>query len=162
MQDISGSNGVRFSLVMFVDSANLQLVKAAEIIQSYLKAVGINLVVQLLESSTFYQMTTGAPQPKSFNMELSNEVWSLPFADYPHKMYAGSVLDTSAGGSNVGDHNNTEVKSLLIQARQENDPTVPNQMYERIQGLLANDIVFTYLDYIPAIWAYEKDKDLVF
>jgi peptide/nickel transport system substrate-binding protein len=153
-----GSDGTRFSLTLFIDSSNLQFVKAAEIIQSYLKVVGINLVIQLLESSTYYQMTTGAPQPKSFNMAMNYEVWSLPYdADYPHEDYAGDLADTSAGGINIGNYNNTMVNSLLIQARQTTDPQVRNKMYERIQGIIANDLAYTFLDYPPALWAYQKN-----
>jgi len=153
-----GSDGTRFKLTVYVDSSNLQLVKAAEIIQSYLKAVGINLIIQLLESSTFYQMTAGAPQPKSFNMALTNEVWSLPFdASYPTETYQATPGNNGLGGANWGNYNNTEVNSLLNQAMVTTDPQARNQLYERVQGLLANDIGFTFLDYIPALWAYEKD-----
>ena len=154
----SAETGKRFDLLLYVDSSNLLHVKAAEIIQSYLEEVGITVNIQLLESSTFYEMVTNAPQPKSFNCVISNFGWSLPFDyDYPAGTILGKPENTGPGGLNWGNYNNTQVNQLILGAKRESDLQEREQMYKDVNWLLAHDLYYAFLDYPPAIWAYNKD-----
>jgi peptide/nickel transport system substrate-binding protein len=154
----SAGSGTRFELSLYVDSSNLLHVKAAEIIQSYLEEVGIKVNIQLLESSTFYEMVTNAPQPKSFNCVISGFGWSLPFDyDYPAGTILGKPENTGPGGLNWGNYNNSQVNELILAAKRESDLQRREQMYKDVNWLLAHDLYYTFLDYPPAIWAYDKD-----
>ena len=135
---IRAKDGKRFSFTCAVISGDQARKPEAELVQQYLKAVGIEMNIQEQPATTLLQnMTEGKGDASLFN-------WT----------YGGSsgepdASDTlrSNGGSNFNQYKNPQVDQLLDQGLAEVDLTKRKAIYDQIQTIVADDVPFIYMMY---------------
>ena len=118
------------------DSTDMRLV--AEKIQSDLSAVGIALTLNFVSSDL---ISTDVIAPRNFELLLAPIMLEADPDPYPfwHSSQA------KGSGLNLTGYSNTEVDTLLEDARTLTDTTARAEKYKQFQQLLANDVPAVYL-----------------
>lgn len=119
--------------------------KQAEIIQSYLKEIGIELEINILEWGTYLETLSQGEH------ELYLLGWSNSSFDPDSSLH--SIFHTD-GANNNAFYSNPEFDALVDKAAIELDPKVRTQYYEDAQRILRNDRATLFL--------YSRDYSLAF
>lgn len=135
---IRAKNGQRFSFTCYVISGDQARKPEAELVQQFLKAVGVEMNIQEQPVTTInQQLLSGKGDAALFN-------WT----------YGGDGGDPDAtdtlrsnGGSNFSHYNNPQVDQLLDQGLEETDTAKRKQIYDQIQTIFADDVPFLYMMY---------------
>lgn len=124
-------NGFDTAVVLRGGEINTQ---TAEIIQSNLRDIGINLKIEVLESSAFLDITANGRH------EMYIGAWGVVTGDADYGLY--SLYHSSAKGAtgNRDFYSNSEVDKLLEAAREENNPEKRKEFYEKAEMLIMNDV----------------------
>ena len=129
----------RFAL-SFKTSTDAESLEIAQIIREHLRQVGIKLEVRSFEWGTFFE------DIKRGNFQLYSLRWiGVTDPDILYYLFHSSMIPPY--GANRGRYRNEEVDRLLEEARSCLDREKRKELYERIQRILAEDVVYTSLWY---------------
>ena len=111
---------------MFSGEANTQ---TAEIVQAYLKEIGIDLKIEIVEVSAYWDMTERGVH----NLFLGS--WGVVTGDADYGLYAMYHSSAKGGAGNRDFYENEKVDELLDKAKTEIDPETRKKLYEEAQIL---------------------------
>lgn len=134
-------DGQPFAFTILTNQGNDQRVKAAIIIQSQLKALGIDVRVRTVEWAAFIKEFV---HKKRFDAILL--AWTVPQLPDPYQVWHSSAA--RPGGLNATGYMNTEVDTLLEEGRSTLDDARRKQLYDRFQEILHEEQPYTFL-YVP-------------
>ena len=107
--------------------------QVAEVIQSQLREIGINVVIDAMENSAFLERTHAG----DFDMFISS--WGCVTGDADYGLYAMFHSDAHGSFSNRVLYSNTEVDRLLDKGKTALDPEERQLIYARIQKKIIED-----------------------
>ena len=134
-------DGKPFSFTILTNQGNDQRIKAAIIIQSQLRAVGISVRIRTVEWAAFIKEFVHKGR---FDALILG--WTVPQAQDPYSVWHSSKA--KPGGLNVTRYCNAEVDKLLEEARLSLDEAVRKPLYDRFQEILHDEQPYTFL-YVP-------------
>lgn len=123
-------NGFTASILAFGGEANSQ---TAEIIQAYLKEIGIILKVELVEVSAYWDMT------EKGRHDLFLGSWGVVTGDADYGLYAMYHSSAKGGAGNRDFYENKKVDELLEKAKGSIDQDERKKLYEEAQILIVDD-----------------------
>lgn len=130
MKEAGYENGFTTSILVFSGEANTQ---TAEIVQAYLKEIGIDLKIEIVEVSAYWDMTERGVH----NLFLGS--WRVVTGDADYGLYAMYHSSAKGGAGNRDFYENEKVDELLDKAKTEIDPETRKKLYEEAQILIVND-----------------------
>lgn len=130
MKEAGYENGFTTSILVFSGEANTQ---TAEIVQAYLKEIGIDLKIEIVEVSAYWDMTERGVH----NLFLGS--WGVVTGDADYGLYAMYHSSVKGGAGNRDFYENEKVDELLDKAKTEIDPETRKKLYEEAQILIVND-----------------------
>lgn len=130
MKEAGYENGFTTSMLVFSGEANTQ---TAEIVQAYLKEIGIDLKIEIVEVSAYWDMTERGVH----NLFLGS--WGVVTGDADYGLYAMYHSSAKGGAGNRDFYENEEVDELLDKAKTEIDSETRKKLYEEAQILIVND-----------------------
>ena len=107
--------------------------QTAEIVQAYLKEIGIDLKIEIVEVSAYWDMTERGVH----NLFLGS--WGVVTGDADYGLYAMYHSSAKGGAGNRDFYENEKVDELLDKAKTEIDPETRKKLYEEAQILIVND-----------------------
>jgi len=110
-------------------------------IQGYLKEIGVNLDVQVLDNGVWASEWTAG------NLEVTMIGWFPLYADADNQMYTYFYSGNAAGKSSF--FNNAEFDDLMTQARSELDESKRAELYKQADKILSRDEYATIPVYYP-------------
>lgn len=137
---IAVKNGQRLSFTTRLSSGDEQMKNQAVLLQNWLKAVGIEMKLEFLDTSLFYDYLDARDYE---GMMLS--MGPSPDPDQFNYWHSSSINS----GFNDWCYSNSEVDQLLEQGRVESDPAKRKVIYDRFQEIMAEDVA--------AIWLYHPN-----
>src|SRR5262249_17316484 len=109
-------------------------VAIAEIIQSQLAPLGINITLRTIDPGQFYETLS------SGDYEMGYAGWTMDIPD-PDEQIAFMLDPEKGGGDSYSTfYNNPEIIKLLRDAEQEFDPEKRAELYAKIQALHAAEV----------------------
>lgn len=130
MKEAGYENGFTTSILVFSGEANTQ---TAEIVQAYLKEIGIDLKIEIVEVSAYWDMTERGVH----NLFLGS--WGVVTGDADYGLYAMYHSSAKGGAGNRDFYENEKVDELLDKAKTEIDPETRKKLYDEAQILIVND-----------------------
>lgn len=139
-----------FSTTLLIKSGDANHAAIAQILQSSLKQIGIDLKIAQLDATANKQ----ARMKSDFDMALSGWTMDIPDPD----QWTTFALDPNGGANSAFTfYDNPQILSLNNQAQQEGDQAKRASLYKEIQEKVLNDSSLVYLYYVPFAYAY-SDK----
>jgi peptide/nickel transport system substrate-binding protein len=135
-----------FSTIMLIQSGNSDQLTIAQILQSELKPLGINLTIQQLDPNT----ATTDFQTLHYDMTLS--YWTMDIPD-PDELVTFSVDPNAGSKSFFTAYNNPTVVKEAKQAEQTLTTSARATLYNHIQDQIASDAFMSFLYYSPYAYA---------
>ena len=135
-----------FSTVLLIPSGNTDDQTIAQIMQSELKPLGINVTIQQLDPNT----ANTDFQTLHYDMTLS--YWTMDIPD-PDELVTFSVDPTAGSRSFFTAYNNPTVVKDAKQAEQTLTTTARQTLYNHIQDQVASDAFMSFLYYSPYAYA---------
>ena len=133
--------GKPFAFTILVNQGNDQRIKTAIIIQSQLKALGIDVRIRTVEWAAFIKEFINKGR---FDAVLLG--WSI--TQDPDVFDVWHSSRAVAGGLNFTAYRNAQVDALLLEARSTTDMATRKRLYDRFQELLHDDQPYCFL-YVP-------------
>jgi len=135
-----------FTLELSIDSGDMLVATAAQVIQSNLKDLGIQLKIEQYESTALYSMVGKG------NFQLYYSYVTLDLMDaFENVPY---LVDPAAEGVAAWDGSkDTELSRLSTKAAQTSDPALAGKYYGQIQQRVADTVALIPLYYLPYAWA---------
>ncbi|MDR3176433.1 MAG: peptide-binding protein [Desulfovibrio sp.] len=133
-------DGRSFSFTLLTNQGNEQRVKTAIIIQSQLKAVGIEVKIRTVEWAAFLKQFV---MPGYFDAIILG--WTLPHDPDGYDVWHSSRRE---GGLNFIGYADAEADACLEAARSTLDQAVRKRYYDRFQEILHRDQPYCFL-YVP-------------
>ncbi len=148
------SNGAqyRFNLNTILESGDQQQLTEVSAIQQMLYSVGINLIITITDSNTFFQDVYLTPQPVSWNLYGPSFISESPDPDF----MATFMLTPNGPGDSTG-YNSTQEQLLALQADETGNNTLRVQLYRDIAGITASQYTWLWLDNPLELNAYASD-----
>ena len=122
-----------FSATFLTNEGNPQRFDTAEIMQNMLRAVGIDMSIQILEWGTFLDVTARGES------DIYMLGWVTSTGDPDHGLYAMFHSSLLGAGGNRTFYVNPEVDRLLDAGRVEPDPVRRAEIYYQIQQIIRDD-----------------------
>ncbi|MGF6906180.1 ABC transporter substrate-binding protein [Fusobacterium sp. PH5-44] len=141
---------LKLSLYIYEEPSRVQM---AQVIQSNLKDIGIDLRIVTLEVSSFLQHTANGEQ------DMLIGLWHMSTGDADFGFFP--LLHSSSAGTsgNRSFYNNSNVDNLIELARKENDNNKRLEHYKEIQKIINKDIPLIPLLYKTYIIGLNKNID---
>ena len=130
MKEAGYENGFTTSILVFGGEASTQ---TAEILQAYLKEIGIDLKIEVVEISAYWDMT----EKGKHNLFLGS--WGVVTGDADYGLYAMYHSSAKGGAGNRDFYENKRVDELLDKAKTTTVPEERKKLYEEIQMILVDD-----------------------
>ena len=130
MKEAGYENGFKTSILVFGGEANTQ---TAEILQAYLKEIGIDLRIDVVEVSAYWDAT------EKGRHDLFLGSWGVVTGDADYGLYAMYHSSAKGGAGNRDFYDNPKVDELLDKAKMTTDPEERKKLYEEIQLLIVDD-----------------------
>lgn len=129
----AGAENLKISLLT---SDRKERINMAEVIQSQLKGIGIEVEIQVVEYGTFIEMTNAGEQ----QMYISG--WGNATGDGDYNQY--NLFHTASQGpaGNSFYYSNSEVDKLIETAREETDENKRLEIYEKLAQMELDDAVY--------------------
>jgi len=140
-------DGEAFTFTLVTNKENQKRGKAAQIIKEDLKAIGIEMDIQVLEWQTFINEFINK---RRFEVALLG--WRLSLDPDIYDIWHSSK--TGEREFNFVSYNNPEVDSLLIEGRQTCDIEKRREIYRRIHEIISEEQPYTFLfvpDQLPVL-----------
>ena len=132
--------------LVFIESSTNK--KMSQVMQEELANVGINLVLEPLESGTYYtQIATG-----DYDMLISGQGYDPTNTDRTFFR-----LFHTEGDYNYCKYSNPKVDELLNTARVESDRAKRDEIYKEVIGIVRDEAVYLPLYYKAATLVYDKN-----
>lgn len=130
MKEAGYENGFKTSIYVMGGESDKQ---TAEIVQANLKEIGIDLTINVVESSAYWDLTSKG------NHEMFLGSWGCVTGDADYGLY--SLYHSKAKGApgNRDFYSNPVIDSLLDEARESVNQEKRKELYEKIQIELVND-----------------------
>ncbi len=143
--DINGDgvldrDGKPFRFTVMTNQGNTERIRAAEIIQQNLKAVGIDVSIRVMEWQAFLEQI----DKRSFDAIILG--WSMGRDPDIYDIWHSSK--TKKGEYNFIGYKNPEVDRLLVEGRRTFDTERRKKIYYRIHAILAEEQPYAFL-YVP-------------
>ncbi len=129
-----------FKADVMVSTQFPETVRAAQVLQAQLQALGIELEIRVLEWGTWLEEEAAG----NFDFYICGWISNLSPDDY---FYAQHYTDEVF---NFTGYSNTELDELLDQGRREADPEKRFEIYAQVQRIIIDDAPYIYL-YIPKV-----------
>ena len=137
-----------FSAALLVGSGDVNENSTAQILQSELKPLGINLTIQKLDSNAETQAI------ETFNYDVAFEYDTTDIID-PDELVQFAVGGEPGGNNSFRTHyNNPQINQLIAQAERTFDKGQRAQLYAQVQKLVQQDQPIVPLYYSPFPYAY--------
>jgi peptide/nickel transport system substrate-binding protein len=133
-------NGNPLSFVLLTNKGNKEREKAAKIIQQFLRQVGIDMSIQIMEWSSFLKVVNSTEDPKPFDAVILG--WSLGIDPDGYAIWHSSQYPN---GFNFIGYNNPRVDQLLVDARRELVTTKRAGLYHQLYQHIAADLPYIFL-----------------
>ena len=140
--------GKRFTFTIYTNEGNTQRKYAAVMIQQYLRKVGIDVKIRILEWQAFLNFVN----ERHFDAVILG--WQLG-ADPDQYSIWDSKSDFKGGFNFVGFHNK-EVDKLIEEARRTFDNKKARKLYLKINSLIVHQYPYIFLYYPTAIVAVNR------
>lgn len=134
-------DGMPFAFTILTNQGNEQRIKAATIIQSQLKAVGIEVKIRTVEWAAFLKEFV-------FKGRFDVVLLSWNILQDPDLYDVWHSSKAAPGGLNFVGYRNPEVDDLLERARSTFDQAERKKLYDRFQEVLHRDQPYCFL-YVP-------------
>jgi peptide/nickel transport system substrate-binding protein len=135
-----------FKTTILIASGNADQASIAQILQSELKAIGIDLQIQQLDPTAQKQ----ARLKSQFDMVA--QAWTMDIPD-PDEWTSFAVDPDGGSHSSFSYYSNPQVIDLNKQAQKETDDSKRQGLYSQIQKQVSADSPFAYLYYAPYVFA---------
>lgn len=137
---------LRITLMLMSGGATTQ--QFGQILQAEMKRVGIDLELTMLDSSqAVTRILAGNFEAAFLNWELD------PDPDLFGMFHSTQVRPY---GQNIAAFANAEVDRLIVQAREELDPSVRKELYWRLHEILMDEQPYTWTVQVSVKWAINK------
>ncbi|RXJ01721.1 glutathione ABC transporter substrate-binding protein [Anaerobacillus alkaliphilus] len=129
-----------FKTTLMVDDGNKERTDIAELVQSQLAQIGIEVAIEKMVWATYLEKTAAGEH------EMFVLGWTAVTADADYGLYAPFHSTTHGGPGNRTFYSNPVVDDLLDRARQSTDQNERNDLYKQISEILVDDVpmVFTH------------------
>ena len=144
-------NGKPFEFTILVNQGNNDRERAAVVIQDYLKKIGVDAKIQVLEWSAMLRKINEMKDPKDFDAVLIG--WSLGIDPDGYSLWHSSEYPK---GFNFIRYRNPEVDKLMVTGRRELDQAKRKLIYRKAFELIADDQPYLFLWYPRAISAISQ------
>ena len=124
---------------------------SAKIIQQYLKQVGIQMNIRVLEFQTLVATLKTATALKAFDAVLLG--WSLGLDPDAYSIWHSTQFPS---GFNFVGYQNAEVDTLLVAARQESNQLKRKGLYQSIYKHITHDMPYIFLFYENTLHTVNK------
>jgi len=135
-----------FSTHLLIASGNPDQASVAQIMQSELKEIGIDLQITQLDPTANKQARLKA------DFDMAMQAWTMDIPD-PDEWTSFAVDPEGGSHSSFTYYNNPDVVALNKQAQQEIDESKRADLYEQLQQKTSEDAYLTYLYYSPYVYA---------
>jgi len=135
-----------FSTTILISSGNPDQASIAQIMQSELKAIGIDLKITQLDPTAQKQ----ARLKSQFDMVA--QAWTMDIPD-PDEWTSFAVDPNGGSHSSFSYYDNPQVIALNKQAEKETDDSKRQELYSQLQKQVSADSPFAYLYYAPYVFA---------
>lgn len=137
-----------FTLEMFVVGGNIASNPFAQIFQSELKNIGVELKITTVDPSAFIQRVMAG------NFQTCYLAWELDPDPDPRALFHSSQFPPA--GQNIVYYKNPAADALIDQGRRELDRTRRIAIYRQLHALLADDQPYTWTVQVSTKWAITK------
>lgn len=144
-------NGEALEFTLITNKGNKDREKSAQIIQRFLKNVGISMNIQLMEWSSFIKILNEPTHPKKFDAVILG--WSLGLDPDAYSIWHSSQYPK---GFNFVNYNNSSVDSLIEKGRILPKRSQRKPLYRQLYQEIAQDLPYIFLYYPEVIVAYQK------
>jgi peptide/nickel transport system substrate-binding protein len=156
----AGSDGVRFTLKFLMSSTGRysqtsNILKLTQLMETYLKAVGINMELDMMEHSS-YEAQLFAAQPKSWNIAFAGVSESPDPSEVSYQVRSDIPGNVGQGGWNWGAYNNSEVNYLAHLGDTTPDVNKRVAIYQKLSGIIFDNVVLMPLYYPQEVVAWNK------
>ena len=134
-------DGKPFQFTVLVNQGNDQRIKAAIIIQSQLKALGIRVRIRTVEWAAFIKEFVNKGRFDAIIL-----AWTITLDPDIYDVWHSSRA--KPGGLNFTGYRNAEVDALLVEARSLTDQARRKELYDRVQEILDAEQPYCFL-YVP-------------
>lgn len=135
-----------FSTTLLIASGNANQAAVAQIMQSELQALNINVKIDQLDPTSNHAARTQS------NFDMAYSAWTMDIPD-PDEWTTFAVDPAGGASSAFTFYNNPQVISLNQQAQKQIDSAKRGQLYDQLQELTAKDAFLAYLYYPPYAYA---------
>lgn len=144
---IVAKGGTRLSFSVILATGNEQLKNQAILLQSWLKAVGIEMKLEFLD----WTLLNDRLDARDYDAMMLS-MGPSPDPDQFNYWHSTSV----DAGFNDWCYSNPQVDKLLEQGRRESDPAKRKVIYDQVQDILAKDVAAIWLYHPNALSAISK------
>lgn len=127
-------------------------INAAEVIQSQLKGIGIDLNVQIMEYGAYIDATSNGEG------HMYSGSWGNATGDGDYNQYNLFHTNSLGAAGNLSFYSNPEVDELINEGRKEQDPDKRNAIYKEAQQIEMDEAVFVPIRTVEHLVAYNKHK----
>jgi len=136
-------NGQSLQFTLITSKGQTERIKSAEIIQQFLREIGIDMKIQIIEWSALVKKLSGAKDPKDFDAVLLG--WSLGIDPDSYSIWHSSEYPN---GFNFIGYANPIVDNALVAARIETNSKKRASLYRTAYEQIAKDSPYLFL-YTP-------------
>ncbi|RAP32806.1 peptide-binding protein [Candidatus Marinamargulisbacteria bacterium SCGC AG-410-N11] len=136
-------DGVPFQFKIITNKGNKDREKTAQIIQHYLKEIGIDVSIQLLEWSSFIKIVNEQKDPKDYDAVILG--WGLGLDPDAYSIWHSSQYPK---GFNFIGYKSSQSDSLIERGRLELDKVKRKEIYTNLYKSIVEDYPYVFL-YIP-------------
>ncbi len=133
-------DGKPLQFTLITNKGNKYRERTSQIIQQYLKQVGIKVSIQLMEWSSFLKVIQGNQKKQTFDAYISG--WFLGLDPDSYSIWHSSQQDR---GFNYIGYSNKTVDTLLEAGRRELKQAKRKQIYEAMYKEITKDIPYYFL-----------------
>jgi peptide/nickel transport system substrate-binding protein len=137
-----------FSFTLAIPSGVRTAVDQSQILQASLKELGVQMEIETLEPTTFFERVFGGNYDAAF-VSWVNE----PDPD-PHSLFHSSQLPPN--GNNVVGYVNPEVDALIERGRREFDRQRRTEIYQQLHEILARDQPYLWTVQVAWKWGVNR------
>ncbi len=138
-------NGKPFKFALIIMTGNPVTKQLGQMVQSELKAIGVDVELQLLDGAT------AIGQLQRGNYEALYSGWDLDPDPDPYALFHSS--QTPPRGQNFVYYSNPEADRLIVAARRELDQSKRKDLYHQLHAVLSEDQPYTWMIQSSAKWA---------
>jgi peptide/nickel transport system substrate-binding protein len=124
-----------FKTTIWTSELNKERINLAEVIQSQLKGIGIDVEIVLLENGAFFEAINSGKHEMVINH------WGNATGDADYNQFSLFHSDSFGASGNRFFYSNPEVDKLIEEGRKETDPAKREDIYKKTQEMEIEDAV---------------------